>query len=180
LSDGRGTARALVAATREFVPLAATWADGGKPAPAVRPVMALHQVNYRQWQSEDELRRPDLSDATLVRVRRRIERLNASRHASIEALDEELAAAIPMEPGAELHSETPGMIADRLSVLSIRLHFTRHAAFLLARPDLTARVPVVQEQIGDLRMALERLLDACLAGRRRFKTYRELKLYEPG
>jgi hypothetical protein len=101
--------------------------------------------------------------------------MNAERHAAVEALDDELVACIPMDPGAELHSETPGMITDRLSVAGLRLHHTRVAA--ADDPSLAARIPVVEEQAADLRAALARLLHGCAAGSRRFKTYRELKLY---
>jgi hypothetical protein len=47
--------------------------------------------------------------------------------------------------------------------------------------DLSARLPLIREQLGDLDGALRRLLAGCRDGTKRFKTYRELKLYgSPG
>ena len=65
-------------------------------------------------------------------------------------------------PGAELHSESPGLILDRLSILSLKLFHTREE---VDRPEAPAghsernlqRLHILVEQRDDLADALDRL-----------------------
>jgi Protein of unknown function (DUF4254) len=85
-------------------------------------------------------------------------------------------------PKAELNSESPGLIIDRLSILALKLFHTQEE---IARPDAPAghaernrqRHQILDEQRSDLADALDRLWQQTLAGERRFKLYRQLKMY---
>ncbi len=85
-------------------------------------------------------------------------------------------------PGAELHSESPGLILDRLSILSLKLFHTREE---IDRPEAPPghaernlqRLRILVEQRDDLAGALDRLWQQVLNRERRFKLYRQLKMY---
>ncbi|HLJ78149.1 MAG TPA: DUF4254 domain-containing protein, partial [Acidobacteriaceae bacterium] len=85
-------------------------------------------------------------------------------------------------PAAELHSESPGLMIDRLSILALKMYHTREE---IERPGAPAghagrnreRLALLTEQRDDLAGCLDRLWQEVLAGRRRFKMYRQLKMY---
>ena len=85
-------------------------------------------------------------------------------------------------PAAPLHSESPGLIIDRLSILALKIYHTREEA---ERPDAPdghesrnqQRLAILEEQRADLAACLDELWRETLAGTRRFKLYRQLKMY---
>lgn len=153
-----------------------------------RAVGAEHVVNVRLWHEEDEARHPDADDATIAGVKRRIDALNQERNDLIERIDAALVERIesaregPMDLGAPLHSETPGAIVDRMSILALKIFHMREEA---ERDDATGehrarcreRLAILELQRDDLAVCLDRLLAACLAGERRFRVYRQFKMY---
>ena len=74
------------------------------------------------------------------------------------------------------------MMIDRLSILALKIFHTREQ---VDRPDATEahrrrnleRLEVLLEQRTDLAMALDALLRDTAAGHRRFKLYRQMKMY---
>ncbi len=142
-------------------------------------LLELHRNNLDQWQREDVTRVPDADDATVAAAKRAIDDLNATRHGLVEAIDAALAAAIEQEPSATPATESPAMVYDRLSVLTIRIHFTESAA-RGAGPDhdqYGARLPVLRRHLTFVRQALEGLFDDIRTGRKHFLPYQSLKLY---
>jgi hypothetical protein len=85
-------------------------------------------------------------------------------------------------PDAELHSETPGLIIDRLSILSLKLFHTKEE---IDRKDAPPghgernrkRYDILAEQRKDLANCLDRLWEQVNSGQRRFKLYRQMKMY---
>lgn len=146
-----------------------------------------HLVNVRLWHEEDEARRPDVGDAVIAGVKRRIDALNQERNDLIETIDEALLAAledegIEMDPGAPLHSETPGAIVDRLSILALKVFHMREEAERedaepAHRERSARRLSILEEQRDDLAGCLDGLLAAIAAGERRFRLYRQFKMY---
>jgi hypothetical protein len=83
---------------------------------------------------------------------------------------------------APLHSESPGLIVDRLSILSLKIYHTREEAERPAAPPghnarNSERLSILEEQRADLAVCLDALWRETLAGTRRFKLYRQLKMY---
>jgi len=145
-----------------------------------------HLANFELWHIEDEARAPGASDAELAGVKRRVDRTNQRRNDLAEELDRALLAwlepkGLP-DPVAALHSETPGLMIDRLSILSLKIFHTREEA---ERPDAPPghternldRLAVLKEQRADLAACLDDLWRETLDGTRRFKLYRQLKMY---
>ena len=170
------------------VPLAhAASADPTASSELADLALAHHRANFDLWHEEDKVREPGASDAAIARLKRSIDALNQTRNDLVEAIDRAfLAAAGVQDPAAPLHSESPGLILDRLSVLALRLYHTaeearRPTASEAHRQRNLARLDLLREQRADLAACLDELWQQVLAGRRRFKLYRQLKMYnDPG
>jgi len=176
----------------------------GRPEPALQPhtdgtpeenkmhddwlelVMRQHRANFDLWHIEDEARSPVASDSDLAAVKRRIDQTNQVRNDLVEVLDRLILKWLEMRglpnPGAALHSETPGLIIDRLSILSLKIYHTReetgrrHApAGHVARNR--ERLAILEKQRRDLAGCLNELWREIMAGARRFEVYHQLKMY---
>jgi hypothetical protein len=109
--------------------------------------------------------------------------LNQQRNDLVEKLDTlllELAGEQNLT--APLHSETPGLMIDRLSILALKLYHTgeetrRESATEAHRRKNEARLAVLEEQRDDLAGGLDALWAEVIAGTRRFKLYRQMKMY---
>jgi hypothetical protein len=162
--------------------------DRGAVAPASalwRAIADNHRCNRLLWDEEDLARRRNVPDAEIAANKRSIDRYNQLRNDAIESIDEQLLALLATtapKPDAALNSETPGSIIDRLSVLALRIH---HMRLQSERKDAgrahveacLGKLARLHEQRADLAACLDQLLAECAAGRRRFKVYRQFKMY---
>ena len=154
-----------------------TSADG-----LVAIVLAQHRANFNLWHEEDKARDPAATDANLAKVKHSIDVLNQLRNDLVEKIDLWLLGRLEQNNGAPLHSETPGLMIDRLSILSLKIYHTREEADRVTatrehRERNLARLVLLEEQRGDLASCLDALWFEVLEGTRRFKLYRQLKMY---
>jgi len=166
------------------------------PAPLATPSRPLddwlaaverqHLANFELWHIEDEARTPGATDKEIADVKRRIDRTNQRRNDLAEELDRQLLewleAGSLLRPGAPLHSESPGLMIDRLSILALKIYHTHEEATRADAPEGHAerncqRLAVLEEQRADLSQCLDALWSETMAGERRFKIYRQLKMY---
>ena len=177
----------------------------GWPAEAPAPlddglwhwVQANHCFNCRLWAEEDLARRTTVSAAEIAANKRAIDGFNQARNDATERVDELLLTALGLvdaasartdapistvPPGARLNSETAGSIADRMSIMALKVHAMRAQT---ERSDVatehieSSRVKLARlaQQRDDLGACLEALLADAQAGRAYFKVYRQFKMY---
>ena len=145
-----------------------------------------HRANFELWHIEDEARDPAADDTRIAVVKRRIDHTNQQRNDLVEQVDIRLLSwlneqGLPNE-AAPLNSETAGLMIDRLSILSLKIF---HTLEQVERSDVNeehrqrniARKLVLEAQRHDLAGCLSQLWRETLAGTRRFKHYRQLKMY---
>jgi len=149
-------------------------------------VIAQHLANFELWHTEDKARTPNASDHDIAEVKRAIDRINQRRNDLAERCDmlllDHLRALNLPNPAAELNSESPGLIIDRLSILALKLFHTEEEIHRKDAPEGHAarnreRYAVLEEQRDELVSCLDRLWRQTLAGTRRFRLYRQLKMY---
>jgi hypothetical protein len=163
-----------------------------EPAPATQSVTedplatlitAQHRENFDLWHEEDKARDPEATDTAIAQVKHAIDRLNQRRNDLVEKIDLWLLTNLPQQnPSAPLNSETPGLIIDRLSILALRIFHTRIEAHRESATEAhrlrnADRLNLLEEQRSDLTGCLEALLGGIKSGSRRFKLYRQMKMY---
>ena len=162
------------------------WHEAPTPPKIVEPWAAIernHRMNFDLWHAEDVARRDDLDPESMRDAKRTIDRCNQSRNDAIEQFDVWLLGQLPSaRPNAPLHSETPGMIIDRLSILSLKLYHmrieaARESATEEHRRKCAEKCAVVEEQHGDLKRCLQTLLTELQSGACQCKPYRQFKMY---
>jgi uncharacterized protein DUF4254 len=157
------------------------------PADAWTSLVARqHLANFELWHTEDLARTPGATDADLARVKRRIDETNQRRNDLSEQIDRTLLEELSLDgkpnAAAPLHSESPGLMIDRLSILALKLFHTREEMERPGAPQGHAerngkRLAILAEQRNDLAGCLVRLWEETVDGTRQFKLYRQLKMY---
>jgi hypothetical protein len=146
-------------------------------------LLAHHRANFDLWHEEDKAREPGANDSDIAQVKHAIDVLNQRRNDLVEAIDRALLdAAGPQSPSAPLNSESPGLIIDRLSVLALKLYHTEEEAHRTTASEAhheknRARLALLREQQTDLAHCLDDLWKQAQSGTRRFKLYRQMKMY---
>jgi Protein of unknown function (DUF4254) len=144
--------------------------------------MAQHGANFELWHEEDKARSPEATDSDIAEVKHAIDRLNQKRNDLVEKMDVWLLERLEQNEHAPLHSETPGLMIDRLSILALKIYHTeeeqhRETATEAHRRRNADRLALLKEQRSDLAGCLDALWSEILQGTRRFKLYRQMKMY---
>ena len=150
-------------------------------------VSRQHYVNFELWHQEDKARDPDAPDSKIAAVKRAIDVLNQRRNDMIEQMDQYLLTVlqknnIQYNSDAEMNSETPGSIIDRLSINALKIY---HMDEEIQRADVedehrkkcSGKLSVLNDQRNDLKKSLETLLADLNNGKKRLKVYQQMKMY---
>jgi len=158
----------------------------GEPSDFRSAVEQQHCANFELWHEEDKARIPGAQDFEIATVKRNIDKFNQRRNDLMEKCDffalEELKQRHLPKASAPLHSESIGLMIDRLSILALKIFHTQQEIERTNAPAGHAdrnreRLATLSEQRNDLADAFEELWREILAGKKRFKIYRQLKMY---
>lgn len=143
-----------------------------------------HAFNYQLWHAEDKARRDDKGYEFVYHAKRAIDGFNQQRNDCMEAMDDWLTRALAQASHEDcpVHSETPGMMIDRLSILALK-HY--HMEEQVQRKDTdtahrdacAAKLQIIKAQQEQLALCLEQLLHDTKQRVRTFRTYRQCKMY---
>lgn len=143
-----------------------------------------HAFNHQLWHTEDKARREDQGFEYVYRAKREIDRLNQARNVEVEQIDFYLYEALSPPPmgTCPLHSETPGMMIDRLSILSLKLFHMwiqtqRQEVDDAHRQAAEEKHQILVMQRKALHHCLLELIEATQKGTRTFALYKQFKLY---
>ena len=149
-----------------------------------RLVEENHAFNFQLWHAEDRARRDDAGHEWVCLAKREIDQCNQQRNNRMESMDEWLFTALkPAEhTQCAVHSETPGMMIDRLSILALKAY---HMALQTHRNDVDdahrqlckAKFQVIEAQQQQLLSCLTSLLDEVKNKTRTFRVYHQFKMY---
>ena len=142
-------------------------------------------IDTVQWHLEDIIRNPDINPAAGLALKRRIDKSNQDRTDTVEKIDDYFLDAfrdVQYHRDARINSETPAWLLDRMSILMLKIYHMREQT---ERRDVSAehigkcrdRLAVLLEQQEDMRRAFDELIQDIRAGQRRFKVYRQMKMY---
>lgn len=144
-------------------------------------------INCFLWHLEDRARAKSFSDSVIANIKRAIDLTNQRRNNKMEEIDAALLKILAeknLKPkkNAGLNSETPGSIADRLAIISLKIYHMREQsrrrdAKKEHREKCKARLAVLLEQRRDLSGSLDALLKELLKGRKKLKMYFQFKMY---
>lgn len=143
-----------------------------------------HAYNYHLWHAEDRARRDDMGYEFVYQAKREIDTCNQQRNNRMEAMDEWLFHLLkPADHTAcPVNSESPGMMVDRLSILSLKAY---HMALQTTRTDVTeshrqsccSKFNVINQQLEQLKRCFDQLYDEVTAKKRTFRVYHQFKMY---
>jgi hypothetical protein len=136
-----------------------------------RDLQRLHVSNHTIWHFEDEARRDDVSDVRIVTIKRGIDAVNQKRNDQMEIVDEYFVNHV-QTAGDEvpLHTEPPGLIADRLSFMCLKIYH-------YAQQSKSEEVEALTRQRQDLAGAFDDFIRALRTGDKQVKIYRQYKTY---
>ncbi|HPM29526.1 MAG TPA: DUF4254 domain-containing protein [Chryseolinea sp.] len=142
-------------------------------------------IDTVQWHLEDIIRLPEINPAEAVQLKRRIDKSNQDRTDRVEKIDdvflEEFKNVIP-KPQTRINSETPAWLLDRMSILLLKIF---HMKEQTERKDVDTehvqkcklKLNILLEQRVDMKTAFDELMEDIGSGNRRFKVYRQMKMY---
>ncbi len=146
---------------------------------------AKNWIDAVQWHLEDIIRLPDIDATEGIKIKRRIDKSNQDRTDLVEKVDDvfldTFKSVIP-KPGTRINSETPAWLLDRMSILMLKIYHMKEQTL---RTDASAehiakcaaKLEVLMEQKTDMQMAFDELVEDIGSGNRRFKVYRQMKMY---
>jgi hypothetical protein len=146
---------------------------------------AKNWIDTVQWHLEDVIRVPTIDPAEGLKIKRRIDKSNQDRTDMVEKLDdyflEQFRNVVP-KPNTRINSETPAWLLDRMSILMLKIYHMREQTL---RKDASAehiraceaKLNILSEQKNDMQLAYDELLEDIGNGARRFKVYRQMKMY---
>jgi hypothetical protein len=143
-----------------------------------------HAFNFLLWHTEDKARRDDLGFEFVYRAKREIDHYNQKRNNGMEKMDSWLFDYLKpsQQQDCMIHSETPGMMIDRLSILALKsyhmhLQTQRQDVEDAHRQHCLQKWQVICQQQQQLQQCLQAFIIDVQAQKRTFRIYHQFKMY---
>jgi len=147
----------------------------------------VHYKNFVVWHLEEFVRDEKTADHDVLKAEKTINNHNMKRLEAIEQIDIWIenvlqSAGVNADKDADINSETPGSIVDRLSILVLKIfhmqeHLDAESLDENSKKTLALQMYILEEQRDDLANAINRLLLDIRQGKKRHKVYRQFKIY---
>ncbi len=157
---------------------------GYKHANFLKIVEENHAFNFQLWHAEDRARREDMGHSFVYHAKREIDHCNQQRNNRMEKMDgwlfNEYKPASPTS--CPVHSETPGMMIDRLSILALKIYHMHEQTIRqnvneAHRQTCLQKLNILNAQQRQLATCLEDFLRAIKNKKRTFCMYHQFKMY---
>lgn len=132
----------------------------------------LHWANRQIWYYEDRCRSG--IDSEICECKPLIDKHNQLRNDTIEHIDELI--IFEQEKCDNYVTETPGSIVDRLSILTLKEYHWKLIQHNYAG-RYADRIEIVEKQLAFLSEQLNLLQQDIVSGKRNFKLFKQLKMY---
>lgn len=142
-------------------------------------------IDTMQWHMEDLVRDPKINAEKGLYWKRRIDTSNQERTDTVEYIDAFYLNEFKYtqaKPGARVNTESLAWALDRLSILALKIYHMeletqRKDASEKHRKDCQQKLNILQEQRRDLSTSIDELIADILAGEKRIKVYKQMKMY---
>ena len=142
-------------------------------------------IDSIQWHLEDEVRSYRITAERGWAIKKEIDKYNQNRTDTVEAMDTFIQAELKgtkHTQQAEMNSETPGWILDRLSILTLKIvhmkeEVRREVAGTEHVQNCHKKMEILMEQEEDLSRALDQLMIDLQSGKKYMKVYYQMKMY---
>jgi hypothetical protein len=142
-------------------------------------------IDTVQWHLEDICRDPKVTDKDMAALKRRIDKSNQDRTDKVEQLDDWIIdsfKSVKVAPTAQLNTESPAWVIDRLSILALKIFHMREQ---VERKDADQdhiqkcqnKLNVLLDQKVDLSQSFDDFMQDIAQGKKRVKVYRQMKMY---
>jgi hypothetical protein len=142
------------------------------------------KINKKLWDLEDLVRGVKLSTRRIAATKREIDKNNQIRNDLIEKIDIEIKNQMQVESFDSqnfFYSESPGMIIDRIAILSIKLFFIHKLLLVIKEEDLKRdykkRGDIVLKQLNRIGNFLDIYLDKLRNKEIFFEAQQSIKIY---
>lgn len=150
-------------------------------------IMLQHFENFKLWHLEDKARDIKATDEIISQVKRLIDKTNQNRNDFIEIIDELIIkivekSDVKLDSFAKMNSETPGSIIDRLSINALKIFHMKEESIRASssealRERACKKHGILEIQRKDLVASFYELLDDISSGKRYFRLYKQMKMY---
>ncbi|MEX2233465.1 MAG: DUF4254 domain-containing protein [Cyclobacteriaceae bacterium] len=142
-------------------------------------------IDTVQWHLEDLIRNLAIDAREGIAIKRRIDKSNQERTDTVEKMDDYFLEAfrdVKYSSATRINSETPAWLLDRMSILMLKIYHMNEQTERKGVPlqhiaKCRDKLVILQEQKDDMRRAYNELIQDIGSGARRFKVYRQMKMY---
>ncbi len=142
------------------------------------------EINKELWKLEDVSRMHDLGFESIAKAKMAIDIANQKRNETISNLDimfDRHLCNTELKSLTKFYSESPGMLIDRMAILTIRQNFIKKLIEVIddkqLKDEYLMNENYINQNIKELGEFIDRYFDNIIKGEMFFKIYKPVKIY---